>query len=66
MTDNPIKFPATHIAHWVSGPVYCCESHANTIAGIAQIVGAHVAVTLADDGHECVNCVSESENDNQN
>ena len=50
---------ATHVAHWATGPVYACETHANQIVALGRFMGTHVAVTSAEPGHECSNCKNE-------
>ena len=50
---------ATYVAHWATGPVYACETHANQIVALGRALGSHVAVTFAEPGHECSNCKNE-------
>lgn len=59
MTEE-VRFPATHVAHWATGPVNCCEEHCRQIVGLGGFMGAHVAVTKAAPGAECSNCLNES------
>lgn len=58
---SKVKYPATVIAHWSTGPVPCCENHARGLVGLGRFMGLHVAVTgpAADDA-ECGNCVNEA------
>ena len=58
--DAMVSF-ATHIVHWCTGPVYCCENHASQLIGLGNFMGTHVIATIADSGHECTNCVNEKE-----
>lgn len=59
MTDS--SFPATHIAHWPTGPVNCCERHANDLVKLSNFLGSHLAVTIpAEDGSTCKNCENEA------
>lgn len=56
------KFPCTHIAHWVTGPVYCCEEHAHQIRGLGSLLGGHVHVEPAPPNDEvCKNCENDPE-----
>ncbi len=57
---SDIKYPAEYTAHWPSGPVNCCQLHANAIKNIGTLLGTHVAVTKAPEGSECSNCVNEA------
>ena len=64
MSENiEITFPATHIAHWATGPVPCCEEHCRQIVGLGKFMGAHVAVTKPTEPANCTNCVNEQTND---
>lgn len=60
MNADTAKYPATHIVHWPTGPVYACAEHAKQLVGLGGFCGAHVICTLAEPGHECTNCVNES------
>lgn len=63
--DREIKFPATHLAHWVTGHVPCCEEHANSIVQLGKFMGSVVAVSLNDDPNlECKNCIIENKDKN--
>lgn len=42
---NDTKYPATHVAHWATGPVNCCEEHAKQLVGLGKFMGSHIAVT---------------------
>ena len=53
--------PASFIAHWSSGPVYCCLSHADGLKKLGAFMGLHVHVEPYMDGAEpCSNCVNEA------
>lgn len=49
--------------HCPSGPVVCCEKHTRDLRGMMQFLGAHVAITPAEDNAECSNCTNEAKND---
>lgn len=55
-----LKFPATRVVHWATGPVHCCEQHAKGLLVIGGILGGHTPVTPSDGLHECSNCVNEA------
>jgi len=55
-----IKYPATQILHWPSGPVNACDEHAQGIKALGNFMGAHVISTKLDKPAECSNCVNES------
>lgn len=57
-----LENPATKIVHWASGPVNCCERHAEQLAGLGNFLGHHIAVTDAEEDAECSNCINESKN----
>ena len=59
--EKVAEYPATHVAHWATGPVNCCEEHARQIAGMGRFLRTHVAVTVpAPEGSECSNCRNEA------
>lgn len=58
------EYPATHIVHWPSGPVYACEKHAQGIINIGKILGFHIVASAANPGHECMNCINEQKINN--
>lgn len=66
MTDTLEKAPVTHIVHWASGPVPCCEEHAKKLVGLGNYLGSHIACTKPeeDNDYTCVNCENEEKNDN--
>lgn len=54
------NFPAPFVAHWASGPVDCCQSHANQLVGLGGIMGSHVSVTQnTNPDAQCTNCINE-------
>lgn len=57
--DNP-DFPATHIAHWSTGPVACCDRHLAKLQALGGIMGVHVGVENAPIGAQCKNCINEA------
>jgi hypothetical protein len=58
--NNETKYPATKIAHWATGPCPCCDEHAQQIVDLGGMLGMHVAITKAEDGEECTNCINEA------
>ena len=63
--ELPKVFPALYLVHYPSGPVYCCEDHANKLKEIANIMGFHVGVEIHIGGNkECANCVNEAKSKN--
>lgn len=61
MNETKVKYPAPYLAHWVTGPVACCEKHKNAIVGLGNFMVTHVAVTSNEDKSlECKNCINES------
>ena len=55
-----IKYPADRTVHWATGPVECCEKHANGIVALGNMLGIHVRVTKLERESECSNCVNEN------
>lgn len=56
-----VKYPATCIVHWPSGPVACCERHSEGLVKLANHLGSHVGVQpLFGLEAECTNCVNEA------
>lgn len=60
LVSGEIKFPATKIVHWPSGPVAASDDHAKQLLVLAAMLGSHVGVTVARDGSECGNCRNEA------
>jgi hypothetical protein len=55
------KYPATVVAHWATGPVPCCNIHANGLVNLGRFMGTHVAVTVNEDTDaQCENCINAS------
>ena len=61
MTQETKLYPATMVAHWVTGPVNCCERHVEQVVALGRVLGAHVVVTEAKPGAQCNNCKHEAE-----
>ena len=55
-----IKYPATCVIHWASGPVFCCDKHAKGLILVGEHLGTHVVATKLDKEAECSNCVNEA------
>lgn len=60
MNDNNIKFPAICHAHWSTGAVPACESHANSLVKLGEFMGLHVPLTTLPAPAECTNCINEN------
>ncbi len=58
--EEKMKFPATVVVHWATGPVNCCEKHARGLVGLGNMLGTHVPVTKMQGEAECSNCINES------
>lgn len=56
---TPPKFPAEYVVHIASGPVYCCERHANVVILFANAMHfkPHVAPVKKPTYHNCRECV---------
>lgn len=55
-----IKYPATCVVHWATGPVECCDEHARQLIGLGNMLGSHVVATKLSGKAECSNCVNEA------
>lgn len=55
-----IKYPATCVSHWSTGPTNTCEEHARQLVGLGKFMGLHVAVTQLEGEAECANCKNEA------
>lgn len=54
-------FPAPFLVHWVTGPVACCEKHANALAGLGGFMGSHTPISPNFDLlAQCENCINEN------
>lgn len=58
MSDK--KYPATVVVHWATGPVDCCEQHANQLVALGNMLGGHTPASKAKEGAECSNCINEN------
>lgn len=56
-----IKFPATVMVHWPSGPVPACHEHAAQLHALGKFMGGHVVSTTLTEPAECANCINENE-----
>lgn len=57
--SNETKYPATCIVHWATGPVACCEKHAQQLITLGSVLGSHTVATTLTEPQECSNCVGE-------
>lgn len=57
-----MKYPAACHAHWSSGPVPCCQDHAEKLVKLGDFMGIHVPLTKLPEGvePECTNCINEN------
>ena len=58
--ENKVKYPATCVVHWPSGPVNACDQHARGIIALGNMLGSHMIATKIEGEAECSNCVSEN------
>lgn len=54
-----MKYPATCIVHWPSGPVKMCDEHAKRLIALGRMLGNHTVATKLENEAECSNCVNE-------
>lgn len=55
---------ATIIAHWATGPAFCCEDHAKKLKALGKVLGLHVPMMPYTGEEECSNCkTAEKETD---
>lgn len=54
-----IKYPASCVVHWPSGPEACCDQHARALIGLGNMLGSHVVATKLETSTECSHCVNE-------
>lgn len=52
------QFPATLIVHTPSGPVPCCDSHAEQLTRLIRFIGGHINHTAAMPEDQCSNCIN--------
>lgn len=57
---SDIKYPATMVVHWATGPVNCCDTHGQQLIGLVGALGSHVVATKLEKPAECSNCVNEN------
>lgn len=56
-----MKFLATRTVHWPSGPIDCCDNHANQLMELNKILGGlHIVHTKPAENAECINCINEA------
>lgn len=55
-----MMYSASLIVHWPTGPVNCCEEHADKLIALAKFMGYHVGTTEAQPDSECTNCKNEA------
>ena len=61
-----IKYPATSVCYWPSGPVFCCDRHAKMLDAMARQMCCYAPIaTLALETAECSNCASEAKQGDQ-
>jgi len=53
------EYPATVTVHWPTGPVDCCEDHADQLVAMGNFLGTHIAKTYAPEDAQCENCKNE-------
>ena len=56
---STVKFPASLVIYYPSGPVPCCARHAQQLVRVLEIMGHFAVCGPAVAGAECSNCVSE-------
>ena len=55
-----MNYPAEFTAHWVSGPVFCCERHCQALVNLGAAMGVMVTVTsIVPEDAQCKNCENE-------
>ena len=57
---SKIKYPATMIVHWATGPVNCCDTHGQQLIALGNMLGSHTVATELTGIAECSNCVNEN------
>lgn len=50
--------PATRTVHWPTGPVRCCDDHAEKLVGLGRFMGTHVYAEPYSGEEPCSNCVN--------
>ena len=56
---SKIKYPATMVVHWSTGPVNCCDEHGQQLIGLGNFLGTHIVATKLEKPAECSNCINE-------
>lgn len=51
--------PAIWTVHWATGPVLCCDRHAEQLCGIGRAMGYHTVAIPYAGTEPCSNCVNE-------
>ena len=59
--ENKIKYPASCVVQWTTGPVNCCEKHGQALAGLGRMLGSNIVITRLLEESECKNCVNENQ-----
>lgn len=59
-SDSVIKYPATMIVHWPTGPTPCCDDHGQQLISLGNYLGSHIVATQLTEPAECENCVNEA------
>ena len=57
---DEIKYPASCVVHWATGPVTCCEKHGRALVALGNMLGSHIAMTKLEEEAECSNCKAEA------
>lgn len=65
MSEEKMKYPATCVVHWATGPVNACDYHANALIKLGAFMGSHVVATKILAPAECANCVNEAGTDDE-
>lgn len=60
MKTEKLKHPTTKIVHWPTGPVQCCDKHADEVVKLGSFMGAYTPVSYDHSPTECKNCVNEN------
>ncbi len=61
MANKKVKSPAPFLAHWVTGPVACCEIHRDELVRLGAFIGSVVATSENfDETLECENCINKN------
>lgn len=55
-----MKFPATKLVHWPSGPVKACDRHARQLVKTGEIMGFVIGTADLVEPGECGSCITEA------